>query len=505
MSALAPPDSLIRQAPPAERLPGSLRILCISKPKRHQSAQLAISRDTYCQVEDAFRLSKSTIASLFNSSGVFARFTEYDEITRKPRYIRLVVKSKQKVNVGNWEVSLTHNIETGCTDVLICAEGIFTLSRPDHSSTETQVQKFVEHLSSVPNLWSHPLIVPTLLIRLFCERISVNRLKVADKLVDLENEMGVTTAGRSKAKRSLDNWPHDLDIKQITINLNSTGASILYLSQTCAWTQDCIGYLIKLCDEMGQTHNSMWLESMEIKETLEYESSALQGVGMTMRTKKERIQAQLNVLFSAASQKENAIALGYSRMAQEQNEIAQKDVQLNTRIATSTKSDSIAMTTFTFITAVFLPGSYVASLMSINMFDWMSTTTEDGKLSSLFWLYWVVTIPLSAVVLLGWWLWYKKVRQRLHMICIALIVIMNRQINSGRKIRAFDSMGMHCPRFGGVAAMSVKSRRARESRKWYQMTRNTTLAPFTILCDTVRLCEDVVAPPDPCILDLLVS
>jgi hypothetical protein len=402
-----------------------LRILCVSKPKRHQSAQLAISKGTYCRIEEGFQLSHATIGSLFNSSGVFSRFTEYDPITKKPKVIRLVVKSKQKVSVGNWEVSLTHDVETSCTDALICGEGIFTPEHADQPQS-TQVQKFIEHLTAVPELWHHPLTVPVLLIRLFCERISINRIKVADKLVDLENEIGVTAAGRSKAKRPLDNWPHDLNIKQITINLNSTGASILYLSQTCVWTQDCITFLSNLCAELASqagssftfndsgfpvpTENNAWIASMHLRDVLAYEASALDGVSLTMRTKKERIQAQLNVLYSAASQKENAIALQYSRMAQEQNEIAQKDVQLNTRIATSTKSDSIAMTTFTFITAVFLPPTYVAGLFSMNMFDWMTGGLDDtGRLSRLFWVYWVVTLPLTAVVLVGWWAWYKRV------------------------------------------------------------------------------------------------
>lgn len=57
-----------------------------------------MTEETFCRIEENFKLSKVTISSLFNSSGVCSRFTEYDEKTRKPKYLRVVIKSKQKVN-----------------------------------------------------------------------------------------------------------------------------------------------------------------------------------------------------------------------------------------------------------------------------------------------------------------------------------------------------------------------------------------------------------------------
>lgn len=389
------------------------RILCVSKPKKHQSAQVSITKATFLQVEDAFRLSKVTTPALFNSSGVFSRFTEHDPVSKKPMRVRLVVKSKQKVGVGNWLCSLCHDYATGNTDALVCSEGMNTPVTEDPQATHnTQIALLVARLEDACHMWHNPLLVPTILISLFSDRIQANRLKVADKLVDLENEMGVTWAGRSKAKHSLKNWPEDLDVKKVTIGLNSTGASILYLSQTCVWAQDAITFLTKLTQEIGTYRPELWLTSMELKEALEYEASALDGVSLTMKTKKERIQSQLNVLYSAASQKENAIALQYSRMAQQHNDIALKDVQMNTKIATSTKKDSIAMAIFTFITALFLPGTYVASLFSMSMFDWLHDSDSDTTISPLFWIYWLVTIPLTAVVLGGWWVWYKRADQQ---------------------------------------------------------------------------------------------
>lgn len=63
------------------------------------------------------------------------------------------------------------------------------------------------------------------------------------------------------------------------------------------------------------------------------------------------------------------------------------------------------MMTFTFITALFLPGTYVASLFSSSMFNWQAGGTGSEKtLSSKFWVYWAVAAPLTAAVMFGWYL-----------------------------------------------------------------------------------------------------
>jgi hypothetical protein len=61
------------------------------------------------------------------------------------------------------------------------------------------------------------------------------------------------------------------------------------------------------------------------------------------------------------------------------------------------------MMTFTFITALFLPGTFIATLFSMDMFNW-----GDGRsgVSKNFWIYWVVAVPLTVAVMVGWKKWY---------------------------------------------------------------------------------------------------
>ena len=68
------------------------------------------------------------------------------------------------------------------------------------------------------------------------------------------------------------------------------------------------------------------------------------------------------------------------------------------------------MKTFTFITALFLPGTYVASLFSMSVFDWQGSSAHAKSpiVSHSFWIYWVITIPLTIMVMLGWIWWYRR-------------------------------------------------------------------------------------------------
>ena len=56
-------------------------------------------------------------------------------------------------------------------------------------------------------------------------------------------------------------------------------------------------------------------------------------------------------LYSAASQLDNIAARELSLLAQRQSALAQKSNELNLRMATSTKKDSIAMMAFTFVSS----------------------------------------------------------------------------------------------------------------------------------------------------------
>jgi Mg2+ and Co2+ transporter CorA len=83
-------------------------------------------------------------------------------------------------------------------------------------------------------------------------------------------------------------------------------------------------------------------------------------------------------------------------------------------IAVESKRDNLSMMTIAAITMIFLPGTFVASLFAMPLFDWTSTNV----FRSGFWIYWAITVPLTALTVLLWLLrgdiikWWRKRRHQ---------------------------------------------------------------------------------------------
>lgn len=93
------------------------------------------------------------------------------------------------------------------------------------------------------------------------------------------------------------------------------------------------------------------------------------------------------------------------------NIIAQRDAEYTAAIAVDTKRDSIAMKMIAVLGIVFLPGTYIATLLGMNMFTWSDADSEEIsslKVSPGMWIYWVITVPLTILTFIVWLLLSRK-------------------------------------------------------------------------------------------------
>ncbi|KAL8408709.1 hypothetical protein RB594_007234 [Gaeumannomyces avenae] len=75
--------------------------------------------------------------------------------------------------------------------------------------------------------------------------------------------------------------------------------------------------------------------------------------------------------------------------------------EVNVEIAFDTKRDSQHMRSIALLTMVFLPGTFLASVFSMTFFDWK----EGVSVSEYIWIYFVIAILLTLVVIGVWWYW----------------------------------------------------------------------------------------------------
>ncbi|KAK9773193.1 hypothetical protein AB5N19_11829 [Seiridium cardinale] len=84
------------------------------------------------------------------------------------------------------------------------------------------------------------------------------------------------------------------------------------------------------------------------------------------------------------------------------NQIGYQDAQANLKIASDTRQDSGQMRSIAILTMIFLPATFVSSLFSMSFFNW---SPEEGEniLSPYVWIYPVITIGVTAIVVVLWW------------------------------------------------------------------------------------------------------
>lgn len=82
--------------------------------------------------------------------------------------------------------------------------------------------------------------------------------------------------------------------------------------------------------------------------------------------------------------------------------IAHGHAASSTEIAATTLRDSFSMKTLALVTMLFLPGTSVASIFSMPLFHWNTGDNNGQILDDKFWVFWVLTVPLTLLTFSVW-------------------------------------------------------------------------------------------------------
>ncbi|MCJ1334218.1 hypothetical protein MMC10_010925 [Thelotrema lepadinum] len=366
---------------------------------------MAMSRSAFETVEHAFGLHSATITALFRQRGVHSSFVEKKPGSDEVRRLRIVVKATQKLDIGNYLLSLSYDVSTGWINALICGYGMLH-EREEDKFFGFQLKQLTDAIISSPMLWSNPLFLPYVAFQIYLQRIEVcSDLRDID-MIELEEKLGVTRAGGARVKARRGEWLEAIDNKEATVGLHSVLIKVGFMSICCKWLKAYAQFLLDLekqmdADRAFENHAPILFE---LQESIAFLSCVITGEENHFSNLRDRANSQVNLLFSIVSQQDCILN--------------RKESRLNQIIASSSKQDSISVTTFTFITALFLPGTFIATLFSMTMFDWHpsddgdSPSSQDSYVSNQFWLFWAIAIPLTVLTMSGWFFWFRYANSR---------------------------------------------------------------------------------------------
>ncbi|GIJ86416.1 hypothetical protein Asppvi_005304 [Aspergillus pseudoviridinutans] len=114
----------------------------------------------------------------------------------------------------------------------------------------------------------------------------------------------------------------------------------------------------------------------------------------------ESMQKQKIWFLNYKNRKDSTMALVY-------NLVTQQDAASNIQLAASMKRDSTSMNAIAALTMVFLPGTFIATILSAGSSNGGAYNTGFESIS-VWWLWAAITVPLTLVVMSSWWLYKKR-------------------------------------------------------------------------------------------------
>jgi glutamate-1-semialdehyde 2,1-aminomutase len=257
-------------------------------------------------------------------------------------------------------------------------------------------------------------------MRAFCEG------ELTKDVMEIERELGVVRIGNRSEHGMSGLWPHFrppheeadwtnalLDrptiMNSMTVRINTQYTKVIFTKRSPNWSLETSDFLLDLWkNQLKQVYSTVAHDDF-LSESLEYNKDIATSIQNHVNNLQTRMDLQLNILYSF---------------------VAQRDNRLNTRIAKSSGRDSVSMKILAFISAIFLPPTYIAvsislptrlfkpSLMALQtlfsmqgLFNWEPGTTDSGGevdvVNDKFWIYWAISAPLTVITITGWAIWWR--------------------------------------------------------------------------------------------------
>ncbi|KAI0595451.1 hypothetical protein F4775DRAFT_585507 [Biscogniauxia sp. FL1348] len=286
-----------------------------------------------------------------------------------------------------WEMMLSHSFRTRVTSGYV------------KGTASAEVGDLLRQLSACARPAAHPLALPILVLSLsFSPRNDLAQRRARERLRQIERGLSRrytvdAAAGYEEPE------PDEVKVDVASRRLTDCQCEVLQ-KRPQAWRNVVVraGAAMARFWEVvergggrgrgrGEGEEALRALHSELLSRLDFLMVKLEGLENYTHVSLERLNMQREVMHSIINQRESRLSL---RIAAEQH-----------RLADASKRDSSSMKTLTFLGSIFLPGTFVSSLFSMSFFDFSGDIT--GQVSKSLWLYFAITVPLTLLIVGGWW------------------------------------------------------------------------------------------------------
>ncbi|ROW12316.1 hypothetical protein VMCG_00461 [Cytospora schulzeri] len=341
----------------------------------------------------------------------------YDSADDADPYLQIIMRKsdvRKKGKTRGWELMLSHSFRTGVTTGYV------------KGTDSSDMTESVQHLKACASHMAHPFLLPLIILSHDLspktdqkQRDAREWLRKLEHAVSMRNEI-VEAEGYVKDA--------NMDLDQVNRDLVECHSQVLWKRPQAY--QDIIKEMVKgmgrFMDKLpaerkgglppppssgeedagdGGGGDGKQVDIYKYKELLrvhqsmlsrlEFYRNKLKGIEHYVHTTLERLAIQRSALYNIIAQKESKLNL---QMAADQR-----------RLAHASKRDSTSMKTISLLGTIFLPATLLASIFSMTFFNFQN---EGPTVAPTFWIYWAVTIPISFMVVIIWWIWDRSREKR---------------------------------------------------------------------------------------------
>lgn len=307
---------------------------------------------------------------------------------------------RKKGKTRGWELMLSHSFATGITSGFV------------KGTPSSDINVSIKTLLACASQAMHPFLLPMIVLSHDISiKTDMKQREAREWLRRLEHAVSM----RQEILEEESNY-----IKETMVDLDQINRDLVECHSQVLWKRpQAYQEIVKA---FGIALNEFWSIASQRPDTygkdatrlhksfesrLDFFQAKLKGIENYAHITLERLSIQRAALYNIIAQKESKLGL---QMAVDQRKLAH-----------AAKRDATSMKSISLLGAIFLPATLLASVFSMTFFnfqdqdsDFSPAGSEEGggaetrTVSSSIWVYFAITIPLTLIIVVTWFLWDKR-------------------------------------------------------------------------------------------------
>jgi Mg2+ and Co2+ transporter CorA len=376
----------------------ALRLL-IGSPEAHNEKDaemlpLPMSRRTYELICGRLSLPSEFLRMMLSTLPLVPRFDPIDADGQQ--WKGLMVRSGRSRD-WNFCLGILHNTEAGVTVGIL------------NGLQSPEIEKLLQCLRNSKSEAVDPMLVPALLLELKVNHFAKLLEKRALGLEAIEYATGMRHGFSEDPKRNalIDEWRREnakkLDFDPITQKLTGVTGTLSFCDMTFQSSRRALdavaGFRRECAASPTRLQQSKHSDSSALTRRVDYLYELIEGSLYHSAVLSARTKAQIQTVYSMIGQRDNRVNIEAAKASQ--------------KIAILTRRDSLDMRIIAAVTLVFLPGTFIATMFGAGFFKFFPEGSHS-VVSRWIWLYFVLTVGVTMIVLGLWWFFSRKKSLLLH-------------------------------------------------------------------------------------------